>query len=331
MGAGTLLLPSLCAAEWNWLTFEGEQKPWSVNVGTRVWLNEWETNTRNANLTTTLVRTDNQGNAIASQLSLSNNHNQQLTSEAHEATAIPYLSARYGRFFVGGNYYSETSFQFSPQRDTVNYTDLTCVNNNCLLNRGIADVFRNATGERTEWDVSAGYYVLPGLAFTVGYKSIDMDLSTATDFSITNYNGVFGTNSASGHTTFTAQNRFTGPTIGLAASVPIAYGVGLYGSYAHGFISWDYKEQQDGNQTFKASDGGDYDVAEIGLTYTPDLKSLYAHLPMDSASVFAGYRFQRLQYGVAVKSAANDTDNGYSIENASDTTQGFAAGINLGF
>jgi hypothetical protein len=55
MGVGALVLPSLCAADWNWLTFEGEEKPWSVNVGTRVWFNEWETNTRNANLTTTLI------------------------------------------------------------------------------------------------------------------------------------------------------------------------------------------------------------------------------------------------------------------------------------
>jgi hypothetical protein len=60
-----------------------------------------------------------------------------------------------------------------------------------------------------------------------------------------------------------------------------------------------------------------YDVAELGFSYTPNMAALLPHLPLSAATIYAGYRYQTI-----------DTD----VENAGDrkdVTQGFAAGLNL--
>jgi hypothetical protein len=115
IGAGALLLPGWGAADWkDWVTFEGEEKPWSVNVGTRVWVNEWETNSFDQ-LSTSEFLTNRA--PFFSTSRRSSNENTQSTSTDFESTAIPYLSARYGRIFIAGSYYSQTNFDFNEKRE----------------------------------------------------------------------------------------------------------------------------------------------------------------------------------------------------------------------
>ena len=63
-----------------------------------------------------------------------------------------------------------------------------------------------------------------------------------------------------------------GPTIGIAASVPIGSGFGMYGSYAHGFMDTKIRTVF-GEGDFDIGTSPDFDtsynVAELGFTYTP--------------------------------------------------------------
>jgi hypothetical protein len=62
----------------------------------------------------------------------------------------------------------------------------------------------------------------------------------------------------------------------------------------------------------------DYDVAELGFTYTPNMAALLPHLPLSAATIYAGYRYQTI-----------DTDIPEPGGDRSDVTQGFAASLNL--
>jgi hypothetical protein len=311
-----LVLPGVSSADW--LTFEGEEKPWAVNVGTRVWMNEWESNAKGAfSLPISLVNPDN-GTITAGTTA-----SRHFTSKDKEATAIPYISARYGRFFISGSYYSETSFDFETYQEKITSGDIT------------SSINQATNAQRSEWDTSIGYFVIKGLALTAGYKEIDMDINAAdTEILI---NGETIPSSATGKPLKFAgtnsKNKFSGPTIGISGSVPINdSGLGLYGSYAHGFMDFKFDEYQgaDGKITGASDNGADYDVAEFGITYTPNLNSLSANLPLSSASVFAGYRYQRIRYDINSFDFISNKSNDL-IKNATDTTQGFVAGVNFAF
>ena len=135
---------------------------------------------------------------------------------------------------------------------------------------------------------------------------------------------------ATGATIETASARFfsdidiEGPTIGIAASVPIGRGFGVYASYAHGFMDAEIRDVNAApcGQDDRAPDELDatYDVAELGFSYTHGTEGLAPHMPLSAATVYAGYRYQNIS-----------TEFNEPFQDRSDVTKGFAVGVNLTF
>lgn len=148
----------------DWLTFDGDEKPWSVNIGARVWVNELESNS----FADTAVLTSS-GTVVTTE----SDRSFQLISEGFEATPIPYASARYGRFHISGSYYAETDFDFQTRTQTREVD----VQSGAVL--ATTDFQNESKGERSEWDISVGYYIFKYLALNVGYKNIDLDFRSS--------------------------------------------------------------------------------------------------------------------------------------------------------
>lgn len=102
--------------------------------------------------------------------------------------------------------------------------------------------------------------------------------------------------------------------------MPIGQGFGVYANYAHGFLEAHVVDRAGGVETANAEVDSSYDLAELGFTYTPSMDYLPAHMPLSAATVYAGYRWQNFE---------TDADRG--LGERSDTTRGFAVGINLAF
>jgi hypothetical protein len=144
-----------------------------------------------------------------------------------------------------------------------------------------------------EIDGNLGYYILPSLAVTLGYKQIDQDF--------TNPNLPY---------------RWVGPTVGVAASAPLRGALGLYGTFAYGRLRLEAPVPDAAGEThFNA----DYLLGEFGLSYgvpTP-LSSL-------SFSVTLGYRAQIVSTRRFDVSTGFD---GYQPVDVHDITQGPALSV----
>ncbi|MBA2593767.1 MAG: hypothetical protein M3495_05415 [Pseudomonadota bacterium] len=152
-----------------------------------------------------------------------------------------------------------------------------------------------------------------------GYKKVRQRIDTTTAIN----DITLGTTFAFRETT---DIDIEGPTIGIAASVPIGGGFGMYGSYAHGFM--DTKSRSVFRGDFGVFDAGStpdfdttYNVAELGFTYTHGVERLMPHMPLSAATAYAGYRYQRI---------STDFDQP-DTQDAGDVTEGFAVGVNLSF
>lgn len=67
-----------------------------------------------------------------------------------ETSIIPIVSARYRDFFASASYLGKTDYSATQPATGLPYNF-----------------------EREEYDLNFGYYILPGLAVTVGYKNVD--------------------------------------------------------------------------------------------------------------------------------------------------------------
>ncbi len=274
----------------------------SVTLGTKVWLNEWSRERRfisNQAITPDfnfVVASDTAPDAQESDI---------------EPVPIPQLSVRYQWLIVTGGYYSKTGFDFGTTEGIVEQF---------MFEQGIfAPISRTefeTSGERYEWDASAGIYVHPYVAILGGYKKVRQQIDTTT------------TIEALGFGTF-AFKEFTdidieGPMIGIAASVPIGGGFGMYGSYAHGFMDTKIRTVF-GEGDFDTGTSPDldttYNVAEIGFSYTHGVERLMPHMPLSAATAYAGYRYQRI---------STDFDM-LNVQDAGDVTEGFAVGVSFSF
>lgn len=287
----------------------------SVSVGTKVWFNQWTTwDTRTVFASqidvsgqtlgavpaggfpagTFLVSTDNSGNIT----NVANISGQTFggvafpantfvafdpstavvssDSDGYEFVPIPVISVKYKDVFVSASYFVDTEYRFSSL--------------------GNLDV------DRREWDVTAGYYILPPyLALTAGYKDIQQE---------------FGSLDVD-------EFEVTGPTVGFVGAVPMKWGFSLYSNFAYGFLQME-------SEAFKfipapsTDDDRDsqYWLAEGGIAYTHDLSNLPAHLLLNSATFYAGYRHQQVETDIFDSS---DADDGV------DTTRGMVIGLNLAF
>ena len=139
---------------------------------------------------------------------------------------MPLLSARYGKFLGSLSGFPSTSFSFDD----------------------------GSRGEREEFDANVGYYVLPGLAVTIGYKKV----------------------SQSGDA---GRYRPSGPVLGLSGNAPLDGPWSLYGSLGVGWLKTPSGDKID----FEA----DYRLAEVGLGYT-----LNTNRWLSAWTFTAGYRMQ---------------------------------------
>ena len=110
-------------------------------------------------------------------------------------------------------------------------------------------------GRRSEFDVNAGYRVMPSLAVTLGYKKVSQSGSAG-------------------------RYRPAGPVIGASANAPLGNGVSVYGSLAIGRLHTPSGD----DIRFKAN----YQLAEVGLAY-----ALTADRPRWTLT--GGYRIQTMR------------------------------------
>jgi hypothetical protein len=160
-----------------------------------------------------------------------------------ELTIIPFASARYKDFFVSGSHFLESRYEFEVP----------------LLNRRL-------TSDRSETDVNVGYYVLSGLALSVGYKELRSKQPE------------------SGSVNF----KFSGPTVGASAYGSLGSGFGLYGSAAYGRL--DFKAAV----AVPGADTSTYITTEVGLAYGFGAGRTSQRL-VKSVTAILGYRYQSIE------------------------------------
>ena len=151
-----------------------------------------------------------------------------------EPTITPVVSVRYRQFFVSGSYMVDKTFDFLD--DSVSF-------------------------KRGEYDINFGYFLLPGLAVTLGWKNV-------------NYEGDPGVYR------FVAK----GPTIGLAGNAAISPAVSLYGNLAYG-----RPKLHDYGGAYE-KEKGKYLLTEFGLAFPLG----QMHSSMNRFVATAGYRYQRV-------------------------------------
>lgn len=280
------------------------EKDFSVSIGAKVWLNEW---------TQDLFAFQNSSIAVPNPLDPANPQNDVIifveTTDSYpdtrtsdiEATPIPQLSLRYKWLFLTGSHFYRTDFDFETVSLTTNFLDRPSNTPNLRLLR-TEEVSIEGSAERYEWDVSGGIYVHPYMAISGGYKKVGQHFEDRLSL-IEN-----GIQTDDSQEDFRFEIR--GPTVGVAASVPMGKGLGIYASYAHGFMTATIGDK------FKA----DYDVAELGFSYTHGTKHLAPHMPLSAATAYVGYRYQ------IIKTEVNNP-----LQDRTDLTRGFAAGVNLSF
>ncbi len=285
-------------------------KDFSATVGVKIWVSDWQRDsflstgvaTEDILVTSTDTGPDNQESDI-------------------EPVPIPQLSARYKWLFVTGSYYAKTNFDFDDSLATTRAVVDT--NGDGVFDTGATSTTLFSTsGDRYEWDASGGVYIHPYVALLGGYKKVrqEIDLFITQD----TLNLVTGATRRDSQVAF-SDIDIEGPTIGIASSVPIGRGFGVYASYAHGFMD---AEIRDGVRSPVPSDTGaldlefdaTYDVAELGFSYTHGMQGLAPHMPLSAATVYAGYRYQNIS-----------TEFDEPAQDRSDVTKGFAVGVNLTF
>jgi len=117
-----------------------QEKDWSITLGLKAWLNQWESWISPSNLG---------GNVISETSNL-------------KLAPIPSVSFKYRDFFVSSSYFAKTSYKF-PTYDELNPTT------------GLTTTTFKA--DRKEFDLNFGWYFVPRLAVTLGLKQVDQDFT----------------------------------------------------------------------------------------------------------------------------------------------------------
>jgi hypothetical protein len=142
---------------------------------------------------------------------------------------------------------------------------------------------------RYEIDGNVGYYVLPGLALTAGYKQVEQK-----------FGGTF---------------KWHGPTLGASGTAGLGKGFSLYGTVGVGYMKAALPFADGADQTsLKAN----YALGEAGVAYSFGALGRLTR----SLNVTLGYRSQTLTtrgYGLADTSTAPPTVSRLDVR---DTTQG---------
>ena len=193
--------------------------------------------------------------------------NESLNS-ASRLTSTPQIGLRYGNFIASASYLYPQSYSLSGSLDSLSAT-------------------------RREVDANLGYYILPGVALTAGYKEIHQDYG----------GGVF---------------KWKGPTVGVTGAAPLGNSNwAIYGLYGYGVMRLTVPEASKdafNDTTFDAN----YSLAEAGLAYVVPLSHV-----LSAVRFTVSYRAQILNTrGYKLRYL-----NGYTSPNERDFTQGPAFGI----
>ena len=244
-----------------------------------------------------------------------------------ETTFIPVLSFKYKNLFVSGSFFPKKDYSFAAQSiDLPVFTPSNQEEPSIYYiddNQGLLGISNEASvkipipvslsGERSEWDINVGYYLLPTLAVTAGYKRIKREISMhiPDDFSLTFFNQAGNTATVDANQLkqdfIEPNNKTDGLMLSITSVVPLQHQFSLYGSFAYGWL-----KTKGGGKTVDSK----YKLGELGLLYSHRFDQMAA---LNAASVYFGYRFQFL----------NDD---FSVGNgATDSTEGFVLGVNIVF
>ena len=182
-----------------------------------------------------------------------------------ELAAIPQASVRYGNWLVSASGLISTGYTLKPSWGG------------------------SLAASRNEIDGNVGYYLLPGLALTAGYKQIEQK--------------------------FGGTYKWHGPTLGLSGTGPLGSGFSVYGSVGVGYMDADLPFADGGGRdSLKAN----YYLGEAGIAYSIGSIGKLAR----SLNVTLGYRSQTLTtkgYGLADTNTSPPVINRQDVH---DTTQG---------
>ena len=238
----------------------------SVTLGTKVWTNKWTSWDYYPPL------------ALSATTSLPG-ASENFTS-ANQAAVIPSVTLRYADFLLTSSMFAKKSYGFTGSDGT------------------------SFDAQREETDVHAGYYLLPTLAVTLGYKDVKQDFGAGKTF------------------------KYSGPIVGVVASAPLTKGYSLYGNFGYGAMDAQFPAGfVDNNGHGKLS--ADYYLGEVGVAYSFDVRSSFPSLRALTATL--GYRSQTLATrGFAVGTDANKPSASRSTE-LRDNTEGLALGLSVSF
>lgn len=200
-----------------------------------------------------------------------------------ELSYIPVISARYRDFFVSASHLAKTNYSFTlPEGPRLNF-------------------------DRSETDVNFGYYVLPGLALSLGYKEI----------SVYPRSGLGN------------DYRYKGPTVGLLGYGPLGHGFGIYGNLAYGKLNLS---PTDGIEAGKRNT---YVASEVGFAYSWDFRE--SSRLLKSVNVTFGFRNQTVETDNPVSVASTQlTPSGFIVtgtgkKHLENTSRGPVLGVIISF
>lgn len=192
---------------------------------------------------------------------------------------IPFLGVRYGNFIASASYLARTGF-----------------GSNGLLPSDV---------RRDELDLTLGYYVLPQLTLSVGYKTAKLDrISPVTD----------------------GGSKTDGILVGMSGSVPLdgSTRLSLYGNFAYGLGRAKFDVALPNGDT---RSNAEYKIGEVGLSYRLFSAPQGA---LKQLSLSFGYRAQlftlkSIPFGTYATSALVPTE--VERRNVQSTTDGFVVGL----
>jgi opacity protein-like surface antigen len=184
--------------------------------------------------------------------------------------ALPTLTVRYDRYFISAGY-ARFSSDFAVSQSPVTSPAFT----NVITSR--VDHI-----SRRELDINAGYFVLPGLALTLGYKNGREERDTRS-----------GLSPASGRLLDAKLNALL---VGALAAFEVKSGLSAYGQFGYG-VGRTKTTLGEGFGTFAGEtirSNAKYIVSEVGLAYTLPFEISW----LRRTSVALGYRSQTIKQNV---------------------------------
>jgi len=206
---------------------------------------------------------------------------QSFTSDP-ELALIPTVSLKYKKFLISGGYMLGTDYAWPGTTDTIEDDGTPYTRED------------KSKAEREELDINVGYSVHPNITLTVGYKQVKQDYTTET--------GGVGLISQ----TFKSETKYTGQTIGIMGSAPIAERWGIYANLAYGFMEAEY-------EGVDQKDDATYISSELG----------FAYVPVSGFVVSFGYKYQVIDTEIAAA--------GFGDQRGIDVTKGIILGANFIF